>query len=108
MAEAEVVTAVGRNNKPINVGDVVKYVNTDTISRVSEIKKDEQGVWVLLEATNLWYRDETLELTDASKLKEKKEERELTAEEMEKRIKKEIETMAAFDVGKAGGGGAGG
>jgi hypothetical protein len=107
MAEAEVITAVGRNNKPINVGDVVNYVNTDTISRVSEIKEDEQGVWVLLEATNLWYRDETLEPTDIE-LKEKKEEKELTAKEMEERIRRGKEDMAAFDLSKTTGGGAGG
>lgn len=65
MADAEGVTAVGRNKKTIKVGDAVKYVNSDTVSRVTEIKKDEQGkVWVLLESTDLWYREETLEPTD--------------------------------------------
>jgi hypothetical protein len=108
MAGAEVITAVGRNKKPINAGDTVKYVNSDTVSRVTEIKKDEQGkVWVLLEGTDLWYREETLEPTEL-KAKEKKEEREFTAEELEERFRKERETMQGFDLGKAGGGGAGG
>lgn len=108
MADAEVITAVGRNKKPIKAGDTVKYVNSDTVSRVTEIKKDEQGkVWVLLESTELWYREENLEITEL-KAKEKKEERELTAEELEERFRKERETMQAFDLGKAGGGGAGG
>lgn len=80
MADAEVITAVGRNKKPIKAGDAVKYVNSDTVSRVTEIKKDEQGkVWVLLESTDLWYREENLELTEI-KTTEKKEEREFTAE----------------------------
>ena len=108
MASAEVITAVGRNKKSIEVGDTVKYVNSDTISRVTEIKKDEQGeVWVLLESTDLWYREETLEPTEI-KAKEKKEERELTAEELEERFRKERETMQGFNLEKAGGGGAGG
>ena len=108
MADAEEITAVGRNKKPIKVGDTVKYVNSDTVSRVTEIKKDEQGkVWVLLESTNLWYREETLEPTDI-KPKEKKEERKFTAEELEERFRKEKETMQNVDLGKAGGGGAGG
>ena len=107
MAEAEVIKAVGRNNKPINVGDVVKYVNTDTISRVIEIKEDEYGVWALLEATNLWYRDETLEPTDIE-LKEKVEKREFTSEEMEERLRRGKDDMAAFDLSKTTGGGAGG
>jgi hypothetical protein len=108
MADAELITAVGRNKKPIKAGDTVKYVNSDTVSRVTTIKKDEQGkVWVLLESTGLWYREENLEPTEL-KTKEKKEERELTAEELEERFRKERETMQAFDLGKAGGGGAGG
>jgi hypothetical protein len=108
MAEAEVITAVGRNKKPIKEGNTVKYVNSDTVSRVTEIKRDEQGkVWVLLESTDLWYREETLEPTEI-KVKEKKEERDLTAEELEEKFRKERETMQGFDLGKAGGGGAGG
>ncbi|MDW5551610.1 DUF2098 domain-containing protein [Methanosarcina sp.] len=108
MADAELITAVGRNKKPIKAGDTVKYVNSDTVSRVTAIKKDEQGeVWVLLESTGLWYREETLEPTEL-KAKEKKEEREFTAEELEERFRKERETMQGFNLEKAGGGGAGG
>lgn len=108
MAEAEGIIAVGRNKKTIKVGDTVKYVNSDTLSRVTDIKKDEQGkVWVLLESTDLWYREETLEPTDI-KAKEKKEEKEFTADELEERFRKAKETMEAFELGKAGGGGAGG
>ncbi|HII80124.1 MAG TPA: DUF2098 family protein [Methanosarcina sp.] len=108
MADAAEITAVGRNKKTIKVGDAVKYVNSDTVSRVTEIKKDEQGnVWALLESTDLWYKEETLEYTDL-KPTEKREQREFTAEELEERFRKERETMQAFDLGKAGGGGAGG
>lgn len=108
MADDAEITAVGRNKKTIKVGDAVKYVNSDTVSRVTEIKKDEHGnVWVLLESTDLWYKEETLEYTDL-KPAEKKEQREFTAEELEERFRKERETMQTFDIGKAGGGGAGG
>lgn len=108
MADAEEITAVGRNKKTIKVGDAVKYVNSDTLSRVAEIKKDEQGkVWALLESTDLWYKEETLEYTDL-KPAEKREQREFTAEELEERFRKERETIQTFDLGKAGGGGAGG
>ena len=107
MAGAEVITAVGRNKKPIKAEDTVKYVNSDTVSRVTEIKKDEQGnVWALLKSTELWYREETLELAEI-KAKETEEEV-LTAEELEERFRKNRETMQTFDLGKAGGGGAGG
>jgi len=108
MADAEEITAVGRNKKPIRVGDAVKYVNSDTVSRVSEIKKDEQGkVWVLLESTDLWYREENLELTDI-KPTEKREDREYTAEELEERFRKDREVAQSFDLAKIGGGGGSG
>ena len=108
MAEAEGITAVGRNKRIIKMGDTVKYVNSDTVSRMADLKKDEQGkVWALLESTNLWYREETLEPTDI-KAKEKEEDKNFTAEELDERFRKLKETMQAFDVGKAGGGGAGG
>jgi hypothetical protein len=111
MADAEEITAVGRNKKTIKVGDAVKYVNSDTLSFVTGIKKDEQGnVWVLLESTDLWYKEETLEYTDLkpSEKREKGEQRKFTAEGLEERFRKERETIQAFDLGKAGGGGAGG
>ncbi len=108
MAEAEEITAVGRNEKIIKTGDIVKYINSDTVSRVIDLKKDEQGkVWALLESTNLWYRDETLEPT-VTKTKEQEEEEKLTPEELEEKFRKLRETMQTFDLGKAGGGGAGG
>ena len=108
MAEAEAITAVGRNERIIRLGDTVKYVNSDTVSRVTDFKKDEQGkVWALLESTNLWYRDETLEPTEIKAI-EKEEEEKLTPEELEEKFRKLRETMQAFDLGKAGGGGAGG
>ncbi|MGB9927982.1 MAG: DUF2098 domain-containing protein [Methanosarcina sp.] len=108
MADNEEIIAVGWNKKNIKVGDTVKYVNGDTVSRVGEIKKDEKGkVWVLLEDKNLWYRDEILELTDI-KVKAKREEKQFTAEDLEERLKKQKEAIQSFDLGKAGGGGAGG
>jgi hypothetical protein len=73
MAEAEGITAVGRNERIIKMGDMVKYVGSDTVSRVTDLKKDEQGkVWALLESTNLWYREEMLEPTDIA-VREKEE-----------------------------------
>ncbi len=108
MAEAEEIKAVGCNKNIIEMGDVVKYVNSDTISRVTDIKKDENGeVWVLLESTYLWYKEDTLEKTDI-KAGQTKEEREFTVDELEERFRKTNETLQGFELGKAGGGGAGG
>lgn len=108
MVEVEAITALGRNKKPIKIGDTVKYVNSNTVSRVSEIKKDEQGdTWALLESTDLWYKEETLETTD-QKVKEKKEERKFTSKEMEEKLRDQMEAMRTFELGKASGGGAGG
>lgn len=105
MADTEVITAVSRNKKPIKTGDVVKYLNSDTISRVAEIEEKEDGIWVLLEETNLWYRGEALELTDV-KIKEKKEKKELKAEDIKQKLErvKDLD-LSAFDTVTGGGAG---
>ncbi|MDD3041780.1 MAG: DUF2098 family protein [Methanosarcinaceae archaeon] len=105
MADAEVITAVSRNKKPIKTGDVVKYLNSDTISRVAAIEKKEDGIWVLLEKTNLWYRGEILELTDAE-IKEKKEKKELKAEDIKEKLEREKDIdLSVFGSMSSGGAG---
>ena len=56
--------AFDRNGQMIKVGDVVKYINTTTIGTVTEIMRDEEGVWALLDTTDLSYLTLMLELTD--------------------------------------------
>lgn len=105
MDDAEGIKAVDRNEKPITIGDAVKYINSDTISRVADIKEKEDGTWVLLEKTNLWYKEDTLELTDIE-IKGKKEKKEFKLED----IKEKLENDEKIDLsvfGSMSSGGAG-
>ena len=61
MSELKVFDIRGRE---IKVGDYVKYINTGTIGEVTEILEDEEGIWAFLDATELYYKIEFLELTD--------------------------------------------
>jgi Uncharacterized protein conserved in archaea len=61
MSELKVFDIRGRE---IKVGDYVKYINTGTIGEVTEIMEDEEGIWAFLDATELYYKIEFLELTD--------------------------------------------
>ncbi|MDD2439114.1 MAG: DUF2098 family protein [Methanosarcinaceae archaeon] len=106
MAEIEAITAIGRDKKPIKVGDTVKYLNSDTVSRVAAIEKKEEGTWVLLQATNLWYREESLELTDL-KIKEKKEKKKMKVEDLKEKIEKQKEAVDFDAYGAISGVGAG-
>ena len=57
------------------------------------MKREKYGFY--LRDTNLWYRDETLELTEI-KAKEKKEEKVFTEEELEERFRKQREEYKAL------------
>jgi Uncharacterized protein conserved in archaea len=61
MSELKVFDIRGRE---IKVGDFVKYINTGTVSEVTEIMEDDEGIWAFLNATELYYKIEFLELTD--------------------------------------------
>jgi hypothetical protein len=52
------------NGDRIEIGVRVKYLNTGTLGRAADIMEDEEGVWVLFDTTSLWYKPETLILTD--------------------------------------------
>ncbi|MDR0767121.1 MAG: DUF2098 domain-containing protein [Methanosarcinales archaeon] len=61
MAELKVFDIRGREMK---VGDFVKYINTGTVGVITEIMEDAEGIWALLDSTELYYKIELLELTD--------------------------------------------
>ena len=77
-------------------------MNTDTVGRAVEIKEDDEGIWVLLDTTGLYYNVEALVITDPSALKEKKEESsKFDARDFTKRL----ETQETADIGQVTGGG---
>lgn len=89
----------------IKIDDYVKYINTGTIGKVTEIMEDEEGVWVFLDSTELYYKVELLELTDEV-VKEEIKRRDLEADIEEKiRIREQaIESLQNIESIDAPGG----
>ncbi|MDY0387677.1 MAG: DUF2098 domain-containing protein [Methanolobus sp.] len=75
MTDSEVIEALDVDGNPIIIGSVIRYLNTGTVGRVLELKEDEDGVWVLMDTTDLYYKPETLVLADASEIIKEKIER---------------------------------
>lgn len=93
------------NGDPIEAGAVVRYINTGTIGRVTEIMTDDEGVWALIDSTGLYYKVETLVLTDASELKEKVETTKTASEAEEYMRQYGSSGPESVDIGQVTGGG---
>ena len=48
--------------KPIQKGFHVRYTGTGSAGEVINFKSDDNGKWVLLDTTDLWYKSEFLEI----------------------------------------------
>jgi hypothetical protein len=48
--------------KPIQKGFHVRYTGTGSAGEAVNFKSDEEGEWVLLDTTDLWYKSEFLEV----------------------------------------------
>ncbi len=75
MTDSEIIEARDVDGNPILIGSVIRYLNTGTVGRVLELKEDEDGVWVLMDTTDLFYKPETLVLADTSEIIKEKIER---------------------------------
>ncbi|MDR2944271.1 MAG: DUF2098 domain-containing protein [Methanosarcinales archaeon] len=91
--------------KEIKAGDFVKYINTGTVGEVLEIMEDDEGVWAFLDATELYYKTDLLELTDEL-VKTKAKRKDLEADIEEKiRIREEaVESLQNVESRDAPGG----
>ncbi|MGM0770905.1 MAG: DUF2098 domain-containing protein [Halobacteriota archaeon] len=99
-------SAVDINGAPINIGSNVRYINTDTIGEIIEIKTDDDGTWALLDTTQLYYREDTLQITDRKASKGK--EHIASREDVKEQIQKQAEAAQASsleEVFQATGGG---
>jgi hypothetical protein len=99
-------SAVDANGAPISIGSNVRYINTDTIGEITEIITDDEGTWALLDTTQLYYRVDTLQITDKKASAGK--EYTISEEDVKERIKKQAEatqTSTLEEVFQATGGG---
>ncbi len=102
--ETENLTASDINGDPVEAGTVVRYINTGTVGRVVDIRSDEEGIWAFLDSTQLYYKVETLVITDESELKEKTETTR-TAAEAEEYMREYGVGPESVDIGQFTGGG---
>ncbi|WP_462272896.1 DUF2098 domain-containing protein [Methanohalophilus sp.] len=49
---------------PLEKGIVVRYLNTGTLGEIVDIKEDDEGTWALMNTTDLYYRVDTLKVSD--------------------------------------------
>jgi hypothetical protein len=92
--------ALDINQKEITVGSYVKYINTGTKGTVVDIKEEDDEEWVVLD-NNLMYKPETLEIIE---YEEKKEEKEISEEEIEEMLEKENISGVDLDIDACGAG----
>ncbi len=91
---------------PINIGSTVKYINTGTIGIVTELKINEEGIWALLDTTQLYYQTSTLRLTqEHSHAPKQRKATTGQAKEYLKEQAKEAMALSLEDVSQVTGGG---
>ncbi len=84
MSDIEVTDSAGN---PLQVGSFVAYSGTGTRGTITEIMSDNEGIWALIDKTNLYYKTDTLRtinLVQERELKEKEFSREEVSEKLEK------------------------
>jgi hypothetical protein len=84
---------------PLKIGSFVEYVNKGTRGTVTEIISDEEGVWALIDKTNLCYRSDVLKIiktVDEKELAEKI----MSREEINEAIEKQTEASKALEIGE--------
>ena len=104
MEGTEIIEAMDINGKPISIGSSVRYINRNTVGTVVDIKEDEEGIWVLLDTTDLYYKVEALEMIEAQVAKEEVE-KVLTESEIKEYLKEQQEAATAEELSNVTGGG---
>lgn len=81
------------SGNPLKIGSFVEYVNTGTKGTVTEIISDDEGVWALIDKTNLCYKPDVLRII--SRVEEKElAEKILSREEINEALEKQTEATA--------------
>lgn len=87
------------SGNPLMIGSFVEYVNTGTKGTVTEIISDDEGVWALVDKTNLCYKPEVLRIirtVDENELGEKI----FSREEINEALEKQKESTQSLEVGE--------
>ena len=84
---------------PLKIGSLVEYVNTGTKGTVIEIISDEEGLWALIDKTNLCYKPEVLRIISSADEKELAE-KILSRKEINEALEKQIEAAKSLESGE--------
>ncbi len=99
------IEALDMTGKSIETETAVRYIPTGTVGRAIDIKEDEEGIWVMIDITGLYYRPETLVVVDSSELKEERKARS-SVEDAESYVSSYgTSTDVDVDIGQVTGGG---
>jgi len=93
-----IVEAADLNGTPIKIGTTVKYINSDTVGIVTDIKQDAEGVWALVDETDLYYKVEALVVSDVKIHRKEEKEREITGTDALEYLTKQAELMGSEDT----------
>lgn len=105
MEDSAKIEALSMDGKAIETGFVVRYLNTGTVGRVADLRKDDEGVWVLVDSTNLFYKPEALVIADENDLKGEMKAR-TSVKEAESYVRSYgAENEAGYDITQVTGGG---
>ena len=97
MDDSEIIETKDINGTLIEIGTRVKYINTDTVGVVTELKSDSDGEWALVDKTDLYYNVKALEVTDVD-IKAEAGEHKATTDDAAYYLKKRDEAMGAQKV----------
>lgn len=84
---------------PLKIGSLVEYVNTGTKGTVTEIISDDEGVWALIDKTNLCYRPDVLRIIRSADGKELAE-KIMSREEINEALEKQTEATKSLEIGE--------
>jgi hypothetical protein len=90
---------------PMKIGSFVEYINTGTKGTVTDIISDNEGVWALIDKTNLFYKPDVLRIISRAEEKELAE-KILSREEINEALEKQKEatTLESGEGSQVGGG----
>ena len=77
--------------RPLEIGSPVRYGGTGTSGYILEITCDSEGVWALIDTTNLMYKLESLTFLDEFEAREAMGERQFTREEIQEVLERSEE-----------------
>jgi hypothetical protein len=93
------------SGNPLKIGSFVEYINTGTKGTVTEIISDDEGVWALIDKTNLCYKPDVLRIISRAEEKELAE-KILSREEINEALEKQKEAtkLESGEGSQVGGG----